>query len=89
MLAQIAAKQELIMQTGGMANPLAGIPEYRNTLARMLETANIADVSTYFKQLPPGFAPPPAPPPAAGSKPHSGPGAAGPDAGGCGERPGE
>ena len=64
MLAQIAAKQELIMQTGGMANPLAGIPEYRNTLARMLETANIADVSTYFKQLPPGFAPPPAPPPA-------------------------
>ena len=64
MLAQIAAKQELIMQTGGMSNPLAGIPEYRNTLSRMLETANIADVSSYFKALPPGFAPPPAPPPA-------------------------
>jgi hypothetical protein len=64
MLAQIASKQEQIMQLGGMSNPLAGIPEYRNTLARMLETVNIADVSSYFKALPPGFQPPPpAPPP--------------------------
>jgi hypothetical protein len=42
-----------------MDNPLVGIPEYRNTLARMLETANIADVSSYFKALPPGWQPPP------------------------------
>jgi hypothetical protein len=63
MLAQIASKQEQIMQLGGMSNPLAGIPEYRNTLARMLETVNIADVSSYFKALPPDFQPPPAPPP--------------------------
>jgi hypothetical protein len=63
MLAQIAGKQEQIMQVGGMANPLAGIPEYRNTLARMLETANIADVSSYFKPLPPNFQPPPQPQP--------------------------
>jgi len=61
MLAQIAQKQEQIMQLGGMSNPLAGIPEYRNTLARMLETVNIADVSSYFKALPPGFQPPPPP----------------------------
>ncbi len=62
-LAQIAGKQEQIMAQGGMANPLAGIPEYRNTLARMLETVNISDVSSYFKALPPGFQPPPQPQP--------------------------
>src|SRR5262252_3565340 len=63
MLGQIAGKQEQIIQMGGFTNPLVGIPEYRNTLARMLETANISDVSSYFKQLPPGFAPPPQPQP--------------------------
>jgi hypothetical protein len=52
------------MQVGGMGNPLAGIPEYRNTLARMLETMNISDVGAYLKQLPDGFQPPPQPPPA-------------------------
>ena len=63
MLAQIAQKQEQIIQMGGMSNPLVGIPEYRNTLARMLETASISDVSSYFKPLPPGFQAPPQPPP--------------------------
>jgi hypothetical protein len=62
MLAQIAGKQEMIMQTQGLTNPLVGVPEYRNTLSRMLETANIADVSSYFKALPPGFQAPPPPP---------------------------
>jgi hypothetical protein len=61
MLNAIATKQEQIMQVGGMDNPLAGIPEYRNTLSRMLETVNISDVSSYFKALPPGFQPPPTP----------------------------
>ena len=59
MLNQIAQKQEMIIAQGGLNNPLVGIPEYRNTLARMLETVNIADVSTYFKALPPGWQPPP------------------------------
>ena len=63
MLSQIATKQEQIMQIGGMENPLAGIPEYRNTLVRLLETANISDSSSYFKSLPPGWQPPPPPPP--------------------------
>jgi hypothetical protein len=62
LLAQIAQKQEQIVQMGGLDNPLCGIPEYRNTLARMLETASISDVSSYFKALPPGFQPPPAQP---------------------------
>lgn len=61
MMAQVAQKQEQIMQIGGLDNPLVGIPEYRNTLARMLETVNISDVTSYFKALPPGFKPPPAP----------------------------
>jgi hypothetical protein len=61
MLQAIAAKQEQIIQMGGLNNPLVGIPEYRNTLTRMLETVNISDVSSYFKALPPGFQPPPAP----------------------------
>ena len=63
LLGQIAAKQESIMQVGGLQNPLAGVPEYRNTLARMLETAGISDVSSYFKALPPGFQPPAQPQP--------------------------
>jgi hypothetical protein len=63
MLSAIAGKQEQIMQVGGMGNPLAGIPEYRNTLARMLECMNISDVGAYLKQLPDGFQPPPTPPP--------------------------
>ena len=49
MLAQIAGKQEMIMQTQGLDNPLVGVPEYRNTLSRMLETANIADVSSLLQ----------------------------------------
>ena len=63
MLSAIAQKQEQLILQGGLANPLAGLPEYRNTLARMLETVNIADISSYFKALPPDFQPPPAPPP--------------------------
>ena len=61
LLAQIAQKQEQIMAVAGQDNPLVGIQEYRNTLARMLETASIGDVSSYFKQLPPGFQMPPQP----------------------------
>ncbi len=61
MLAQIAQKQETIMMTGGLNNPLVSIPEYRNTLARMLETVSISDVSSYFKPLPPGWQAPPPP----------------------------
>ena len=59
MLNQVALKQEQIIANYGLANPLVGVPEYRNTLARMLETANIADVTNYFKALPPEWQPPP------------------------------
>jgi hypothetical protein len=63
MLAQVAAKQEMLIQQGGLNNPLCGVPEYRATLSRMLETINISDVSSYFKPLPPGWQAPPDPQP--------------------------
>jgi len=63
LLAQIAQKQEQLLTTVGMNNPLVGIPELRNTYARMCELAGIADVGSFFKELPPGWQPPPDPPP--------------------------
>jgi len=66
MLATIAGKQEQILapavQQGMLDTPLVGLPEYRNTLARMVETAGFSDVVSYFKELPPGWQPPPPPP---------------------------
>ena len=65
MLAAIAGKQETILAPavakGMLDTPLVGLPEYRNTLARMCEVAGIADVVNYFKELPPGWQPPPPP----------------------------
>jgi hypothetical protein len=67
MLNAIASKQEAILapavQQGMLDTPIVGLPEYRNTLARMCEAAGISDVTTYFKELPPGWQPPPPPPP--------------------------
>lgn len=67
MLNAIAQKQEMILtpaiQAGALDTPLVGLIEYRNTLARMVETAGFADVVSYFKELPPGWQPPPPPPP--------------------------
>ena len=66
MLATIAGKQEQILapavQQGMLDTPLVGLQEYRNTLARMVETAGFSDVVSYFKELPPGWQPPPPPP---------------------------
>ena len=64
-LGQIAAKQEMLIQQGGVdKNPLVDLSQYRNTLAQMLAMAGFKDASQFFKdpatQPPP---PPPAPPP--------------------------
>jgi hypothetical protein len=67
MLNAVAAKQEAILAPavaqGQLDTPIVGLPEYRNTLARMCETAGISDVVSYFKELPPNWQPPPPPPP--------------------------
>lgn len=67
MLNAIATKQEQILapavQQGMLDTPIVGLPNYRNTLARMCEVAGISDVVSYFKELPPGWQPPPAPAP--------------------------
>lgn len=65
MLSAIASKQETILAPavakGILDTPIVGLPEYRNTLARMCEVAGIADVTSYFKELPPGWTAPPPP----------------------------
>jgi hypothetical protein len=67
MLNAIASKQEQILAPavaqGRLDTPIVGLAEYRNTLARMCETSGISDVTSYFKELPPGWQPPPPPPP--------------------------
>ena len=67
MLNAIATKQEQILAPaiaqGMLDTPIVGLPNYRATLARMVETAGMSDVVTYFKELGPNWQPPPPPPP--------------------------
>lgn len=65
-LAQVAQKQEMLMQQGGVENnPLVDMAQYRNTLAQMLALAGYKDPSMFFKDpaLQPPAPPPPPPPP--------------------------
>ena len=63
-LAMIAQKQEQIIQMAGPDNPLAGLAEYRATLAKMVELSGLTDPSQFFKPIDPNAPkPPPAPPP--------------------------
>jgi hypothetical protein len=48
LLSSIAEKQEQIMQTMGPANPLVTQAQYRQTLAKLIETAGMKDVDSYF-----------------------------------------
>jgi len=61
-LAQIAQKQEMLIQQGGVQNnPLVDLGQYRNTLAQMLALAGFKDPNMFFKD--PATQPPPPPPP--------------------------
>lgn len=64
-LAQIAAKQEMILQTYGPVNPVVSLAQYRNTLAKIAELSGFRDASQFFSAVPPDWKPPepPAPPP--------------------------
>ena len=62
-LRELAAKQEQIIQLAGPDNPLAGIEEYRNTLAEIAKLSGIVDVERYLKDpTDPANQPQPQPP---------------------------
>jgi hypothetical protein len=59
-LRELAAKQEQIIQTAGPDNPLAGITEYRNTLAEIAKMSGIVDIERFLKDpTDPANQPPP------------------------------
>ena len=51
-LAQVAARQEQIIQSQGPSNPVVSVVQYTNTLTKMLQLAGIKDSQNYFNQLP-------------------------------------
>ena len=55
MLAQVAAKQEQILQQLGPSNPVVSVGQYVNTLRQMTELSGFKDSSKYFNELPIDF----------------------------------
>jgi hypothetical protein len=67
MLAQIAQKQEALLQQLGPNNPMVSLGQYGYTLSKMVELLGFKDSSRFFTALPPNFQmpqPEPAPDPA-------------------------
>lgn len=58
-LNQVAMRQEMLIEKTGPNNPVVSIPQYTNTLTRMLQLAGIKDSQNYFNQLPADFQMPP------------------------------
>ena len=56
LLAQIAGKQEQLLQTLGPANPVVGINQYVGTLRKMVEAAGFKDAGQFFNDVPPEMA---------------------------------
>jgi hypothetical protein len=52
-LAQIAARQEAIIQQYGPMNPLVDVMQYRNTLAQIIQLSGFADPSQFVKEISP------------------------------------
>ena len=48
LLTSVLERQENIISNFGLDNPLVSLSQYRNTLARVLETAGIKDIESYF-----------------------------------------
>jgi len=55
-LGQVAGKQEQMLQTLGLANPIVGIDQLRNTYAEMLRIAGYKDASRFFRPIDPQMA---------------------------------
>ncbi len=53
MLNTVLAKQELILQSQGLNNPMVSPMEYRNTLEDVLALAGLKNVNRYFKEITP------------------------------------
>ncbi len=57
----VLAKQEQIIATGGLNNPLVGLKEYYNTFSKLLSLIGFKNVNAFIKD--PSLQPPPPPPP--------------------------
>jgi predicted GNAT family acetyltransferase len=53
MIAMVLAKQEEILKTIGVNNPLVDLGQYRNTLGRFIESAGFKDSTEFFKEITP------------------------------------
>lgn len=53
MIAAVLQKQEQILGTQGMNNPLVSLTQYRQTLGRFIESAGFKDSTEFFKEIPP------------------------------------
>jgi predicted GNAT family acetyltransferase len=53
MIAVILQKQEDILKTSGVNNPLVSASQYRNTLGRFIEAAGFKDSTEFFKEVTP------------------------------------
>lgn len=53
MLQMILAKQEQIIQTYGVTNPLVTVTQYRNTLGKMIEMAGFKDTTSFMNEITP------------------------------------
>jgi len=62
-LNQVAMRQEMILKETGVNNPVVSLPQYTNTLSKLLQLAGIKDSQNYFNQLPVDFQLPPPPEP--------------------------
>jgi hypothetical protein len=58
-LNQVAMRQEMLIKETGPNNPVVSIPQYTNTLTKMLQLAGIKDSQNYFNQLSADFQLPP------------------------------
>jgi hypothetical protein len=54
-LNQVAVRQEGILREAGPNNPIVSMPQFTNTLTKMLQLAGIKDSQNYFNQLPADF----------------------------------
>lgn len=53
MIAAVLQKQEQILGTQGLNNPLVSLTQYRQTLGRFIEAAGFKDSQEFFKEIPP------------------------------------